>query len=673
VNETELTQPTKNEQEPIRGSLLDWKGGKPVNLDKTLPSGKTVREELATHIKDELEQELKNHEELVGKLKKWHKIYKGHKERKNYPWPGCANLSIPMTRSDVDAIYVRIMDMVFSKRRLALFSPKGEVQPDERDQIHKWEAAFNSYLINDLHLKEKMAFPTLQAVKTGTGLVKIVYETNSKPIMRYAKEEEVGDTSVSKYKLPGTDSVAVKEHYIAFQGPNVYPISRENWIISSDAMTIEDAYFTAFRFYLRKSELKVRAAKGIYDKEAVSKVRPGEYTDIEKERAKSHGTELKPTKYSEPYELFDCWLGYDVDGDGDEDDIEVIFHRESGQILKAIYNPIFYTYRPFVDFKGSQIEYTYDGEGICEILESIQEELDTLHNLRLDRLKQINLPITLVRSGTNLKDFNLEPGKVHEVDEDLEAAIKFVQFPDVYFSLDREEDRLISQGDRAIGITPNVLGMSTSERPVAKETYANIEEANKKFKSWADNFRIGYSELFYKLLECFAQYQPQYTYTDEGGVAQTVTFPTGNIRDYLKIDLEVSSEQMNLEIRREVELMKYQLFKDYITGMVGLAQQATNPMAPSDFKTILFKLSEIGSKMFVRVMENFEEVEPSTLNVDINKFVDANKLIQNSPDLKQLPPPGGMPGVPGAPPQGAMMGGPPPGGMAPGIPTGGMA
>jgi len=636
----------------IRGELQDWDGGKEINLKKTLPSGKTVKDELSAHLKEVLDQEIRNKEGRIAKLKRWARLYKAE-PRGSRPKPWMADISIPLARKISDAIYVRIMDMVFNKRKIVLFKSKAEATSEENDRIKAQEKAFNNYILCDLNLKEKMKFPTRQTVNSGTGVVKIVYETKNKTIYRYASESDKLNSAVRKYRVPGTKNPVVKEPAIVFRGPNVYPVDDARWIVSSDALTIDEAYLCGFSFEKRKKQLDVLGKKGIYDEEGVKKLSPDKVDDLTQQRANASGKDIKSVKYTEPYRLWELWLRYDVDGDGEEDDICVTFHRESGTILKAIYNPIFYGYRPFVDFKGaSQAEYTYDGEGVCEIIEPLCDEIDTLHNLMIDRMKLINLPIRLYQTGVGIESKDLEPGKDIPVDVDPQTAMFTVPDKDVTFSITNEVNWLISQAQEVAGVNPLALGIQTAERPVAKDTLVMQEETNKKFKAWTENFRSGYKELFYKLLEAFAQYQPEYTYTDEMGQVVTANMPTGNIRDYIDVELEVSSESMNQEVRREVELMKYQLISDFATKMAGMAQALASPMVPSEFKKFILSVNDKGARAVERVLTNFDEIEAGSTTINMRESMDVNKCVMMSADIMAQ--------------QGAAGPGTPPGGPAPG-------
>lgn len=644
----------------MRGTVHDWTGGVALKFDRKMDSGRTLGEELTSHIQETMDVELRNQKKLVENLRRWQDNYKGVRKEKGYPYEGTANVAIPITRSDADAIFVRIYDALTNKRKFFLIRPKGVADEGKKAYFKAIETAFEHYLSNVLNLRERIRPAVLQGVKTGTGILKVVYETRNQCYYRYATPEERMDPTVEKYR-PSKGDTLVKETSLVFRGPNVHPVPREDFIISSDAMSIKNAYMVGMAFTLRKPELKLRGKRGIYIKEAVEKCMPLMAKEpIKEDRAQAHGLELDKTKYEEPYKFWELWLKYDVDDDGEEDDIVVTWNHEAGVILQGIYNPIFYGYRPFADLRGNQIEYTYDGEGVCEILEAIQEEIDAIHNLRLDRLAQINLPVTLVRQGLGIKDFKLTPGKTWVIDENLEEAIRVITFPDVYYSLDREEDRLVGYGDRSVGITQNVLGNSTTERPVAKETLINVEEANKKFKSWTESFRAGLLELGYMLFEMFAQYQPSYSFTDEAGQTMSIPMPMGNIRDTLELDLEVSSEQMNMEVRREMNIAKYQILSDYMTKMGGMVEAFTNPMVNSEFKKFILEVNNIGSTVLNAVMEDFDERSPQAIVPDMNKILDVQKNMMMSQDIQMmLQQQGGqVPAEPVPPPQGDMSGPP---------------
>ena len=426
------------------------------------------------------------------------------------------------------------------------------------------------------------------------------------------------------------------------------------------------------KYKLRPQQILTKVRQGLFDEEAADKLMskdglgfiipesPAE--PVKDDRAALEGKKIQIVARNKQATFWELWAKYDVDEDGEEDSIVVTINRETGIIVAAIYNPIFGNFRPFEKFIFYPVEYSMDGEGICQILESIQNEFDTIHNQKLDRITQICGPVVFVQQGSDLEKLAgkpLQPAMVHVCDIDPELGIKEFNFSNTTVSSFQEEDRLIAMGDRAIGVGPVFYGQSTAERPVAKETMAVIEETNKKFKYGQDNIRARVQEFGYKLLEMLAQYQPTFKYyvKDKMGIEQerTVDFPTENIRDVLEVRLVTSSEMMNQMERRQTNLEVYQLIKDFSTSSGSMAQVLANPQVPSGMKEIILRANDIGVKVLTKIMEDYPTVtDPKAMVLDLRTATDVQKLVLASPDkmaeMKQgqqgganVPPEGGIP------------------------------
>ena len=650
--EKDLTEFTP--EEASREDIIGFRGGIPIDLSQVDDQGVSLREKLSAHISGLLEQELQNHGQVIDSLRKWQKQYQGKKDPKGFPYQSCANVAVPITRSNVDTIHVRVQDALFNKRKVFICRARS---PEFVGIDRQIEEFLDWFVRNVLRLKEKTSDPLLQATKMGSGWGMWDWVQKTRTVYRYANDMEKEDKSVTKYQAESGD-VLVKELETLYSGPDFFPISREDIVYSSDATNIADAYMFGFRKYYREAQLQLKVRQGLYNADSVSAVTaPDKIDETKISRAANQGLDLKKVRYEEPYEVWVLYLKYDVDDDGQEDDIVISFHRGTNQILRAIYNPLFYGSRPFTVFKGLPIEFSLEGEGLCSVLEKLQEEIDTIRNQRLDRNTLGNAPMSIVRSGAGIDDFKIFPGKTWFTNEDPKSVIAMIEFGSSPIQNYQEEDRLIAQADRACGIYPESMGLSTSERPVAKEALVRAEEANKKFKAIIENYRQAYIDGGYQIIEFFAQYQPTYTYRSEvGGQMQekTINFPLSMIRDGLEIELFASTEMMSQEVRREVNMTVYGLLTDFKTKAAGMVQALVNPMVPSFFK--LWSLAEYDSsrKETINILHDFDIRDAESMIVDLNgeEFQEAiQKCIANSIDLRPpMPPPGGLPGGGGTPP-----------------------
>ncbi len=689
-----MPAPPENDESLTKSELQGWRGGLPVKLSRKMKSGEKLRDELALHLSETLALELDNHKQRVEKLKVWNRQYKGKRDKKTFPNPNCANVAVPLTRSNVDTIQVRLDDSVWNKRRIFLLKSR---VPDKVALVRDYEDALDWICKNMIRLKDRMRPSQQESVKFGTGCGKLVFERRPRTVYRYATVEEEADPAIEKYALEGTTRRSVKYVDTTYEGPAVYSIAREDFIISAEATDIQEAYMVGFRMPLRKPQLRQKARAKLYDKKAVDRLLGGDWkgehkgresgtaddhNDNAKARAESKDIKIDKTDYEKPFQIWELWLKYDVDEDGEEDDIVVTYHKESGEILSCIYNPLFYGFRPFYATRFYPTEHSFDGEGICEILAPIQDMVDTLFNQFIDFSTIQNAPPIFVRSGTPLEKLKyLSPGKIYPCDDNPEDMVYVPELGRVAPDVMNLIQFLISIGDRACGITPAVQGISTSERPVFKETSQLLEEANKKFLYGQRQHQNDLTNVGRMILEIMAQYRPEFTYSvlDPQTGAKTekqVYFDAELIRNWVDVELEAATELMSMETRREIRMAEYQLMSDFMTKMAGMVQAFTSPEVPSEMKKSILEGATVSVEIIKRIVRDFDERDPDKLVYDPFGKLDIQKCIMQSADIiaeqQQMAaqqgggmPPGGdgggMPGGPESGPTGPEQGPPPQG------------
>jgi hypothetical protein len=676
---------TKSEKEntleaPVetRADAIGFPGAMPVNLSRKI-DGKPLGDILAAEVCDLLDEEIKNQSKRIKLLSKWEKQYKGVKKPRSYPHPKAANTAIPKSRSNTDVILVRIIDAVWGQIKLWVI--KG-LTPQFVDKAIDIENALDWWQKSIVHLREKMYSPLMQMVKTGTGLGMLEYVSKKRTVYRYASPIEAATLKEEDGLVDlGNGQKGIKTITSIYEGPDFFPIDRADWVISSDSTDVQKALLCGFRFYLRKPEIELRVKQGKFYQSILDDLgSPDEYDDNKKERAESQGIDIT-SESKEPYEFWSLYYKRDVDDDGEEDDILITVYPAKKKIASCVYNPLFMGFRPFIDFVFFPQQYSFDGEGICEILEKLQEELDTIHNQRLDRMHQINAPIRLIERGRGIEGENLEPGRNYYIDGGVpEDVIYELHQSDVYPSTFNEEGILTHYMDQATGITPESQGLTESERPVARDTLARIQEANKKYKFGIDNVLGRFSKLGQMALEMFAQYSPQMTYFQAGakGVLEkrTLEFPFELLRDGIHVELAASSEMLNASLRQEIDMTLLKMLREHTTEIGGMLTALTNQAIHPAVKTYMVKLMETRDKMMHRVLADFgvRDIEGILAETDKDLMILkalAGPPVAPPPSQKRPTGPGGSSKPPGAvtrPGQSGPMapGGPPPGGMVQG-------
>jgi hypothetical protein len=656
--EMALAPPTDVPPEQVKSDEIGYRGGLPVDLDRVMKNGQTLRDVLTSALSKELEKEIENHRDRIEAIGRWNKLYAGVREAKNYPYAGANNIAIPFTMYETDTTTVRLMDAIWSQKKLFIVTgrkpPFTEMALELEDGLDWWQSDI-------VKLKSKLFSPLLQAIKIGTSFGKMEYVNRKRTACRYAKPEEVTEGKPGVFKF-ANGTWGIKDVISTYEGPDFFPISREDAVWSSNARTIQDARLFAYRMYRYKPEIEVDSVTGKYYPDILSKL--GSCDDIDETKVdRAADAKLNITSGdSNQYAIWENYYRYDVDEDGEEDDLVISYHRASKTLMSCIYNPTFSGHRPIVRFVFNPMEYSIEGKGIVEILEGIQQGIDFYHNARLDRLDQINNPITLIQSGSGLDDFVHAPG-TKWITEALpaDAMVEFIGSGAMFPPSIQEEQMLATYGEKAAGGSPATMGQSVSERPVARETIALLQEANKKFKFGIDNIRDCIAEVGMMALEQFAQFQPTYKYFVNQGTSlqsKTIDFPLDYLRDGCNVRLTASSEMLNTEVRQQMGLTAYQLLSDYYTKTAGMVQALVSPGLSPAFKQYLMMVMMIGGNLLRGILEDMGMKNAETLMPELEKNpMLIQEMIQSSM-MPPPPPPGGPEGGNGEGPPGE--GGEPP-------------
>ena len=620
--------------------IEEFTGGCDIDLKKNNELyNRPLVEVLKSEIIPQVQECIDSDEPYIERVQKWLRMYDGKRKPKNYPYAAASNVAIPFIRWLVDTTNVRIMDVLFSQKKLWVARAQKEGYREFADQL---EDALDWWQKDIAKLKSVLSNVFMESLKTGDSTLKMDYVRKMRTVTRYADAKETKTKKVFKDK---EGNKLVKDIQTVYEGPKPRSVSCDDMVISPDAVSIEDAYIVGNRFFLRPSQFRMRVKSGQYpisddelssvlgDEKAKGK---DELTETKKERMDLADKELSDYSLT-GVELYEIWTKFDVDDDGEEDDIVLVVHMPSHTICKAYYNPYHYGFRPYLDCVLNPVEHQRRGDGYCKILESLQMEVDQIHNQRRDRLDWLNAPPFLRRAGSIHGTWNMYPGAVIDVD-DINNSVREVNITSAYPGTEREEDRLIQYGQNAAGVSPQVMGMQTAERPVARDTMALIQENNKKFKFLIDNGRDFMTRLVKMVVEMFAQYQPTYVYKKEQKgemVTETVQFPTDIVLDAVDISVSASSEVMNTEVKRAIDMELYNLNSDYMTKLAGMAQLIADPMVPPELKKLIMEGGRIGAEQVRRLFSDYGEKDVELLVMDMSKLLDPKVMAQEGQQIQQ--------------------------------------
>ena len=470
------------------------------------------------------------------------------------------------------------------------------------------------------------------------------HNSKKRTIVRYATEAEVSDKNIPTFKLKDGQN-GIKQVITESQQPDVFSISREDWVQSTDSINIQKSRLCGFRTYHSKADVELKVRQGLWDSAEVQSLSGGDEIDETKKEIADSEKKRIPENIRDEFAVWQLHYRYDVDGDGEEDDIMIWYHPASRAIVRCIYNPIFAGFRPFIDFVYNPSEYSSEGEGTCEILEKLVEEIDTMHNQRIDRISQINGPLLFVRSHVaGLEEFSAKPRQIYYVDENLEDLIQEFRFSDQTVATIQEESHLIDLCMKAVGVTPDVLGQPTADRPVFREMASRQAEANKKFRFLNRLCRGKIEEAGMMFLEMSAQYQPTHTYTVENEQIteqRIINYPVEYLRDRITVKLAGSTELENKEVRREQAQQRYMMLSQYYTQMTGMAQAVVSPQTLPDFKKWIIEVSKKTEKLMEKILQDMDMMNPEDAVMSLDDVINTQQAMQMPMQPPSQMPPGG--------------------------------
>jgi hypothetical protein len=460
--------------------------------------------------------------ELFSNFRKWYRMYHGILPEKTTPWRGASNLHIPITQIIVDTITASLANAILNNIPIVAVIPYQDqaVQSPEVEESARRLESFLNYAINEEipDFRNVIVQWIRQAVLYGTGIVKVIWRLETKNVRRRGGVKIAEDGSLIEGER--TDIVKV------YDAPYLSVVDLENFIIPSYATNIQDAPFVAERLFIPISVLKQREREGFYKNVDELLTSMYQERDVEAEANKYQGLRQPPT--FEGVEVYDYWGGADLDGDGYEEEYHIVLAAHQPKILRIEEFPYYHNRRPYVAYAFLSEPNRFWGYGIAQQIQHLQEEINAIHNQRMDNINLIINKVFKYRPNMyfeNAEDIVFAPGAKIPVEDmnDIQPLIT----SDVPISSYNEEQIVRDYIERVTGITDFTLGRipTTARRTPATLGIAVISEGNKRMQERLNSLRVALEQVFDMVQWLYYQFMPPVKYfrVPGGKVFQSIT------------------------------------------------------------------------------------------------------------------------------------------------------
>lgn len=578
----------------------------------TYPKLLNLDEDTKTRLISYINQELLNcyaeRQQWVTDLTNWQIDYwiKPSTERRTFPFTGASNLIVPLIPIAVEATHARTMTTLRAVQpevsvimRVGGQSPLAQLAAADKPIENFMDYQLN-HVIELFDKIEGFESSLLELEKFGTGVTKQGYEKVIRKAVRYIGEERFEFDVVTK-DSPTVDSVPISRYIQPYveQDPQKAPWCGEEHSITpyqllqmqQSGMFYPDTYeFMTPYFTAVNSAAGEEAASGqqfTYNQQQLEKKEP-----------------VLPRRV----DFVELWMGFDIDQDGRDEELQVLFHRLSQKLMAVRYNENEDLRRPYRHGVYIPVEHRFYGLGICKQTEQFQREVTTIHRQRLDNATLANMRMFKINklSGYGPKE-PIFPGKMWFLD-DMDQ-VDTVQMGEIYPSAYSNEQSVLYYAQQRNGANDAILGMPQTGTPgTATGDLARIQEGNKKFdyvlmnvKRWLSNI-IG--DTFLNIKQ-YGTKNAAYFDLVEGGhlVRDVLSLPVDVLKDGIIFEIGSATSSKNKLADRQTWQQLAAMLQQYFMGMVQFAQATGNPML---FQLIVTKGMTAITEAMSQILDSFD-------------------------------------------------------------------
>jgi len=538
---------------------------------------------------------------------------KPESETRSSPWKKSANVMPPLTAQKVNTIFAKEIAAFATKKPPVTVQAMNLADADKAESLGRFFKGLAESR-NGLNMPKNMQTIFYEQVSMGVHFVKVPFLIDKWAFKR------TGDA--------GSEQVTYTRH----QGPAIVSIRLEDLFTRPYWKDLQRAPWVAVRYRYFKHELEQQAAMGAFDLEKVTgvfSVPLTEYDENTLSTLNSAGVEVGSLGAQEPnreYEIYECNVFWDVDGDGIPEDIKLWVEPETKTLLRSEYNPLsIRDIEPVIYFDDPDVLY---GVGVCEMTDAMQEEVSTLHNMRLDGTHLAMLKLWFARRGSGLTDEEFTPFKVMELDDPL-ADLRPVDFPDVAPSclsgemIAREyADKVTGASDYMAGFNDKTVGSGAT----LGGTMYLAQQSNSILNSILQNAELSISNIYQiAFYQCVANKEKMdlsfLDPDDAANVMEILSMEVEEIPTKFRFMVKATDISKTDDARKQNFLAMSQMYSIYgekALQVISLMQQAQDPMQ----KELLMKLLCGSTDFMAKMIEFFDVGDPK----DYLPYLDFLKL-----------------------------------------------
>lgn len=506
---------------------------------------------------------------------------------KNDPWDGASNVTTPFMFSNINGVATHVKTALTEK------NPRVSVEchsSSYKNHAKSVERLMNALIESPIHANWKayddpIAYDT---ARMGTQVVETPWEERRIQLKRRTGDGqyEVVDTTV--YAGPGT---------------TLYRL--EDVMVRPEYDSPQDAPAIQFRSFMNRQDLETLAASGYFmDVEDIFGQSIDEIEESREAEMQTMGLDGSAIVGADSpatlYEIVKAYARFDGDDDGVPEDYVVWYEPETQTALRIEFNEL--GTRPISVSRHIFWPGEFYGGGVGWMLQPIQDEIDTLHNMRVDNLHISSLQMFAVPTGGAIGPREaLYPLKQWQLDSPRDFQV--IQFPDNSMSTLQAEQVAQQYGRTVTGISETQLGMpdttaKSGTTPTLQQFLA--QQGNKVLRSIIQNAELAQSErATHAFLQLVANSEEVLSRgdllelvdeSDRENIHEILMMSIEDVSLKFKFSVHATKVDETEDAKRQMLMVKQQMFTMYTQQAMQLQQVLANPQLPAEMKEFITQL-----------------------------------------------------------------------------------
>lgn len=455
---------------------------------------KKIEEDFINYLQTEIDESFWERSPRFAKIRTWRRMADNINTSGRDPaWEGASDVNVPVIPILLKTASARLRN-TFNARKpfwnvAALSKEPGNPWIRRSEVLEKYYNMISTSKY-DLNLYKQNNSIMTDLPIAGTVWVRVPWTHLERNLTMEGYDENgeaLGDTTIRQVVHSGPEILPTRVENVFFREQFQDPQSAP-WIAIQNPMSWYEVTMWRDNGYWKNVDKLAGSGRSGVDEMT-------EFEDVDQQLRDVH---VQPGREetTNVWDIMECWVYFDVNGDGIYEDVLAYYHRKSNTLLSAEFNRLGERMIRNVPFYLRP--YAMEGQAVTELSADLQDEINALHNMRNDGIHLTESAQYAVRRGSGIRPKEkMRPGKVFFLD-DPTTDIRLLQNSKSYVETSQLENLDYTYLERVTGIQDIAGGFSSmllKSRDTASSQGMRLQAGSEVFMGIIEGIDLAYQDI----------------------------------------------------------------------------------------------------------------------------------------------------------------------------------